>query len=50
MGKTVEIKFDILRDEDLLLLKGGTASVGEEENKPSQCGDGAFLGCCIGNG
>lgn len=42
-------EFDILEDEDLQLLKGGIASIEEEENKPSQCGDGALLACCIGN-
>lgn len=39
--------FEILSQEDIASLKGGTASVMMEEEEESKSGDGAKLICCI---
>lgn len=43
----IKFQFDFLSQEDLAILKGGNATVLQEEEQGSESGDGAQYVCCI---
>lgn len=43
----IKFQFDLLAQEELAALKGGTAGVLFEKEQTSESGDGAKYVCCI---